>query len=355
MKRLIALVTGTALVATGMTVAATSSSSADTAAVVDDWSMSVAVPNTTWEEQFQLNFTPCNDLVIRISVEAELGTPWTISGTVGPVGGASPIESFGPINGFGPANEFRVPGIQMCEHFNVPSAPADGRYVVTGTATVPSGTPTSRTFAVEFTIAPMPSYVMLLAHEVQANASLFRVRVSQNSSGIMRPVSGGSLILEKLEGSSWIKAGDGVLTSDGVFTVSAGSILPTGAYIRFRYLGDYSVAPSSGPPHQVFPPTIIPTPTPPAAQPIPKVKVTAVSSRSKLKVDVNPNMGSKYWTFQVQRRNTDGSWKALKTYRTWGSTERRTVNLRKGTYRVWVNPKFGYQGAMSPNEVTLKR
>jgi hypothetical protein len=105
----------------------------------------------------------------------------------------------------------------------------------------------------------------------------------------------------------------------------------------------------------VFPPTIIPTPTPPAAQPIPKVKIKAVSSRSKLKVDVNPNMGSKYWTFQVQRKNADGSWKALKTYRTWGSTEKRTVNLRKGTYRVWVNPKFGYQGAMSPNEVTLKR
>jgi len=74
-----------------------------------------------------------------------------------------------------------------------------------------------------------------------------------------------------------------------------------------------------------------------------------------LKVDVNPNMGAKYWTFQVQRRDADGSWKALKTYRTWGSTEKRTVNLRKGTYRVWVNPKFGYQGVMSANEVTLKR
>ena len=70
---------------------------------------------------------------------------------------------------------------------------------------------------------------------------------------------------------------------------------------------------------------------------------------------MNPNMGSKYWTFQIQRRNADGSWRALKTYRTWGSTEKRTLNLRKGTYRVWVNPKFGHQGVMSANEVTLKR
>ena len=84
------------------------------------------------------------------------------------------------------------------------------------------------------------------------------------------------------------------------------------------------------------------------------VKVKAVSSGSELRVDVNPNKGSKYWTFQVQRKKADGSWKALKTYRTWGSKEIRTVNLGKGTYRVWVNPKFGYQGVMSA-EVRLKR
>ena len=83
-------------------------------------------------------------------------------------------------------------------------------------------------------------------------------------------------------------------------------------------------------------------------QPTARVKIKAVSARSKLKVDVNPNMGSKYWTFQVQRKNLDGSWKALKTYRTWGSTEKRTLNLRKGTYRVWVNPKFGHQGCSRP-------
>ena len=90
-------------------------------------------------------------------------------------------------------------------------------------------------------------------------------------------------------------------------------------------------------------------------QPTARVTIKAVNSRSKLRVDVNPNMGTKYWTFQVQRKNDDGTWKALKTYRTWGSTEKRTLNLRKGTYRVWVNPKFGHLGAMSATEVRLKR
>ncbi len=98
------------------------------------------------------------------------------------------------------------------------------------------------------------------------------------------------------------------------------------------------------------------TPVPPVSgQPSPVVRLKAVSGRSKLKVDVDPNKGGKYWTFQVQRKNADGSWKALKTYRTKGSKEIRTVNLGKGTYRVWVNPKFGYQGVLSATEVTLKR
>ena len=35
--------------------------------------------------------------------------------------------------------------------------------------------------------------------------------------------------------------------------------------------------------------------------------------------------------------------------------EKRTLNLRKGTYRVWVRPGYGFAEAYSPNEVTLKR
>jgi hypothetical protein len=77
------------------------------------------------------------------------------------------------------------------------------------------------------------------------------------------------------------------------------------------------------------------------------VKAKATSGKSKLRVDVNPNKGKGYWTFQVQRQQADGSWKPLKTYKTQGSKETRTINLPKGTYQVVVNAKYGYQGTTS--------
>lgn len=84
------------------------------------------------------------------------------------------------------------------------------------------------------------------------------------------------------------------------------------------------------------------------------VTVRAVRGESRLFVDVNPNMGAGYWRFQVQMRLADGSWKTLKTYRTKGSRETRTINLKKGTYRVWVKPRYNYQGALS-TPVSLKK
>ncbi len=86
--------------------------------------------------------------------------------------------------------------------------------------------------------------------------------------------------------------------------------------------------------------------------PTPVVKVKAVSEASRLWVNVNPNKGGRYWTFQVQARQPDGTWAVLRTYRTKRSTETRTVDLPAGQYRVWVNPKFGFGGAHSA-EVTL--
>ncbi len=91
-------------------------------------------------------------------------------------------------------------------------------------------------------------------------------------------------------------------------------------------------------------------PPPPSAS----VRAVAKNARSKLFVDVDPNAGKGFWRFQVQRKQPDGSWRTLKTYRTTGSRETRTVNLKRGTYRVWVNPKYGRVGALSV-EVYLTR
>jgi hypothetical protein len=94
----------------------------------------------------------------------------------------------------------------------------------------------------------------------------------------------------------------------------------------------------------------------PAFKPRPQVSVKAVRGGSKLYVDVNPNKGKKgYWTMRIQKKRSNGSWATLKkTYRTYGTRETRTLNFKKGTYRVWVNPKYGYQGTLS-GEVRLKK
>lgn len=95
---------------------------------------------------------------------------------------------------------------------------------------------------------------------------------------------------------------------------------------------------------------------PPAAPPAPTSTATvkAVSGGNKLKVNVNPDKGRGYWTFQVQRR-TGTTWTTLaKRYRTTGSKETKTLNLKKGTYRVVVAPKYGLEAGIS-NEATLRR
>ncbi len=84
------------------------------------------------------------------------------------------------------------------------------------------------------------------------------------------------------------------------------------------------------------------------------VYAKAVSSGSKLYLNVNPNKGSGYWRVTVQKKRTDGTWRTVGTYRTYTSKETRTLDLSKGTYRVWVNPKYGYSGAMS-TKVRLAR
>lgn len=115
--------------------------------------------------------------------------------------------------------------------------------------------------------------------------------------------------------------------------------------------------PVVGPPPPAAGPVVTTPPAGPTASPLPTptVKVKAVSRRGKLKVDVNPNKGRKYWAFQVQRLAKDGTWKDYrKPYRTKGKKETRTLNFRKGTYRVVVLPKFGY-GSVESGQVRLRR
>ena len=84
------------------------------------------------------------------------------------------------------------------------------------------------------------------------------------------------------------------------------------------------------------------------------MRVTARRSGRVLHVNVNPNKGRSYWRFRVERLNGTGRWVPKKTYRTHGSKEMRTINLKKGTYRVVVLAKHGYQNTPS-QPVTLRK
>ena len=101
------------------------------------------------------------------------------------------------------------------------------------------------------------------------------------------------------------------------------------------------VPPPPPPPAPVTETPVV-SPPAPAAGPPTGVRIKATGGKSKLLVDVNPNKGSGYWTFQVQSQRTDGTWKPLKSYKTKGSKETRTINLPKGTYQVVVSAKYGY-------------
>ena len=109
-------------------------------------------------------------------------------------------------------------------------------------------------------------------------------------------------------------------------------------------------------PTPTTPPTAAtPQPPQPAAPRAVSVTVKPVNRGGKLFVNVNPNKGHGYWAFRVQHLKKDGTWGTHKTtYRTSGSTETRTLNFKKGTYRVQVHAKYGYTGATS-TPVTLHR
>jgi hypothetical protein len=87
----------------------------------------------------------------------------------------------------------------------------------------------------------------------------------------------------------------------------------------------------------------------PVALTKPTVRVKASTDRAKdrIIIDVDPNKGAGYWSFRVQRKSPTGTWATLGTYRTQGSAETRTIDVRRGTYRVVVSGKYGYLGATS--------
>ncbi len=305
MKRAItALFAGAALVATGVG-APSPTAHAD---VVADWSMQLVVNTSSWGELITTNFLGCADLPIQLAVNVAPGVGWSATGQITGAGSTTVLETF-TATGSGPAGTpyLSIRGVAMCEHFNGPVAPPDQGYVATATVSVPTNPVPEQSATTPFTIRRLDSFVVVGAypHELRGGVSALLGRVQvQTRDGFIRPAPVALVTAERLDGATWVTVGQATSADDGNVVVTADRLLAAGTYVRFLYPGDQWVAPYVGFPWPLrdawSPPTAPPQPV--FTQPTARVKVKAVSGRSKLKVDVNPNMGGKYWTFQVQKR-----------------------------------------------------
>ena len=93
-----------------------------------------------------------------------------------------------------------------------------------------------------------------------------------------------------------------------------------------------------------------------AVTPLPFVGIRAKAKRSGnvLFIDVDPNEGRGYWRFQVYKLKDADFVKVKGTYKTLGSKETRTLNLKKGTYKIQVLAKYGHLATWS-QPVTLRK
>lgn len=89
--------------------------------------------------------------------------------------------------------------------------------------------------------------------------------------------------------------------------------------------------------------------------PVARVTAKAVGGAGRLYLDVAPDKGAGYWVVRVQQRASNGTWATLSaTWTTQGSTETRTIDLPRGTYRVVVPSRYGHLAGVS-GAVTLTR
>ncbi len=131
-----------------------------------------------------------------------------------------------------------------------------------------------------------------------------------------------------------------------------------GATFQARYAGDRFTKSATSAPYYLAPlatadrpapvrttaPTTVPTTS--TARKRTWVRVKPVQRRSKLRVDVGPDGGPSR-RFVVQK-NKRGTWRQIgATQRAGGWRHIRTIDARKGVYRVKVKARPGYTGATS--------
>ena len=297
----------------------------------------------------------CVDLPVDLTVRTASGNnnPW--SATLSILGADGSPTGIHPVNVEGSSTTAETHQIHVCSDELLP-----GKYHVRGVVT-------------HSLVGSKPTpYEMNSAFEVVAQKSTTSLTVTMagsviHSSGRVQVISGstlkpasGAVILSFIRPDGTRTSVSGIrLTSTGTFSDFLEMNFPAGTKVQATYSGTSTTAGSVSSAVPISKPAPPKTPAPPKAPapaPAPKVKISAkaTSKASKLTVSVSPDKGKGYWTFKVQKRAANGSWKTIKAYKTKGAKKSRTVNLPKGTYRVVVDGKGGYSGNTS-GPVVLKR
>lgn len=323
----------------GLTVAPVTAASAASVTVGEaNWSVALTFPDLQWSSE-GCHYVPVNAVVTGATVES-----WTFGGWVT----SSEQEGEGVwlidfdkqvTKGTG-SFTFRH-AIPLCPGYD----PA-GIYDVVGEVGVQltgaagwSWVPYRTTFSVggiptTTTLAP----IVLAGEEARFTGS---IAATPSSPATFRGCRYAGVSIQAYQAGDWEEIGSTDLSPDGTFIVRVPVYRLTWAQYRARMSGGLICEPSLSGPQTL-------------SVKLPMVTASVVGKQSKIKVDIAPSLGRRAWTFRVQRQLSDESWRTLRAYRTRGARETRTVDLGKGTYRIWLRAQFGYAETFT-DSVSLER
>lgn len=109
----------------------------------------------------------------------------------------------------------------------------------------------------------------------------------------------------------------------------------------------------TAPPPPPPPPVVAPVPPPPPP-PTPTITLDlrAVKKKSRLRIDIGPDLDPSNYRFTIQRRGGSG-WRTIRRTQTLGARDVSIINLARGRYRVVVPRQHDLVGARA--EVRLRR
>jgi hypothetical protein len=288
-----------------------------------DWSVTVTVPDFTYTQH------GCEDAPVLIQAAGNIDGSWVVDVDVFRRGSGVPTWS---IYEYGYDSLTGSDSAYLC-----PWSDGPGVYDVIGT--VEAGWDgASAPVSLSFNVRAMPTSAALTSAVTDGQyETRFQGRVTAASSalGTIGADPDGRVSLQAYMGGAWSEVEYTSPDQLGYFDTTAHRAIPAGTSVRAVYQGSGSTEASTSPSITVNGPQA-------------SVSVAKVGYGNKLFVDVDPNQGSGYWTFRVQKRNSDGSWSTSGTaYNTGGDAETKTLTLGAGVFRVVVDPRNGYGGATS--------